>query len=575
MGGTKPWPEVPVGNKDHSNAAVVIIGAGISGMCMAIDLIKRNNCRNFVILEKSGGVGGTWRDNQYPGCCCDVWSMLYSYSFEQNPDWTREYPGQEEILDYLTKVASKHGLYKHIRFNTAVEEARWDDEAKKWKTAVRITNAKESEFQQSYTITSDFLVSAVGQLNTPQYPSIRGLEDFGGKTMHSARWDWSTELWNKKIAIIGNGATAVQIVPEVAKVAAHVAVYQRQANWVIPRGDAPVSAAWRAAYRYLAPLRWRKRAVQMDAREAFFNAVTDADAPEAHMIRSFHQQAMEKSLPGQPEMWAELTPDYAPGCKRVIISDDYFPALARSNVGLETRGIRRIAEKGIEVEGGEVEEFDLIVLATGFRTVEFMSPIKVFGKGGRSIEDIWKGGAVAYNGTTVEDLPNFGIFYGPNTNLGHNSIVLMIEAQSRYLNALVSVILTARRSGKPLALSPKSSVVAAFNAEIQAVLQKSSFADPKCQSWYRNAEGKITNNWSGTVVDYQRRMARVDWGDYLAEGEGRGLLEGRRVTDVGRVVEETKLSDTALWTLTGVVGVLAVAGGWLALVYANERCWVL
>ncbi|OCL04796.1 FAD/NAD(P)-binding domain-containing protein [Glonium stellatum] len=205
MGGTKPWPEVPVGNKDHTSAAVVIIGAGISGMCMAIDLIKQNKCHNFIIVEKSSGVGGTWHDNKYPGCCCDVWSLLYSYSFEQNPDWTREYPGQEEILEYLVGVAEKYGLYKYIRFNTAVEAARWDDAELKWKVDVKVSGDKDSEFASNYTITTDFLVSAVGQLNQPRYPDIPGLGDFKGKVMHSARWDWSYGLEGKRIAVIGNG----------------------------------------------------------------------------------------------------------------------------------------------------------------------------------------------------------------------------------------------------------------------------------------------------------------------------------------------------------------------------------
>lgn len=219
---TKPWPEVPVTNKDFTQAAVVIIGGGISGICTAIDLIRRQNCRNFIIVEKSSGVGGTWHDNKYPGCCCDgkvsrtsprpcadrlpiVWSLLYSYSFEQNPNWSRLYPGQEEILDYLHGVADKYGLFQHIRFNTSVDKAVWDDEEKKWKTTVKVSGDKDREFTDGYTITSDFLVSGVGQLNVPYYPDIMGIDDFKGKKMHSARWDWSYPLDKKRIAVIGNG----------------------------------------------------------------------------------------------------------------------------------------------------------------------------------------------------------------------------------------------------------------------------------------------------------------------------------------------------------------------------------
>ncbi|KAJ9667039.1 hypothetical protein H2201_002873 [Coniosporium apollinis] len=529
---------------------------------MAIDLIKRNKCHNFVIVEKSSGVGGTWHDNKYPGCCCDVWSMLYSYSFEQNPDWTREYPGQEEILAYLQAVAEKYGLYKYIRFNTAVEEARWDDAEQKWKVDVKVIGAKDSEFSPAYTITSDYLVSAVGQLNSPKYPQIPGLDTFKGKMMHSARWDWSYGLEGKKIAVIGNGATAAQIIPEVVKVASRTTVYQRSPNWVIPRADAPNSALKRAIFKYVPPVRWRVRAMQMDFRESFFDAVTDKDSKFAQDIRDWCIGQMHAALPDQPELWAKLTPNYSPGCKRVIISDDYYPALALPNVRLETRAISQITESGIEVEGGDTEDYDLIVLATGFRTVEFMHPINIIGANGRSIKDIWKGGARALYGTTVEDLPNFGMFYGPNTNLGHNSIILMIEAQSRYLNAMVKAVLEAKRQGKKLALKPRPERVKEYNDEVQEILNKSSFADPSCNSWYKNEEGRITNNWSGTVIEYQDMLSKVNWDDYIAEGSGAEMVKGKGETKLGRVQEETSVSNLTL--ALGALSALAVGVGYFA-----------
>ncbi|KAK5018033.1 hypothetical protein LTR16_000600 [Cryomyces antarcticus] len=592
--GTKPWPEVPVGNKvlatsnpsalglpiwivmhfltanyqDHTNATVLIIGAGISGMCTAIDLIKRNKCHNFIIVEKSSGVGGTWHDNKYPGCCCDVWSRLYSYSFEQNPDWTREYPGQEEILDYLLNIANKYHLYKYIRFNTSVSEARWDDVEKKWKTVVKVSGTKDAEYSPEYTITSDYFVSAVGQLNVPNYPKIPGLETFKGKTMHSARWDWSYNLDGKKIAVIGNGATAAQIIPEIAKTASHITVYQRTPNWIIPRGDAPVSPMKRALFKYVPPLRWRARAMQMDFRESFYDAVINGQSPFAGDIRTWCEHQMHEALPDQPELWEKLTPKYNPGCKRIIISDDYYPTLARKNVTLETRPISRITENGIDLKGEDGQpapgesDFDLLVLATGFRTVEFMYPIDITGANGKSIKDIWRGGARAYYGTTVTDLPNFGMLYGPNTNLGHNSIILMIEAQSRYINALIAPVLDARRNGKNLALKPKPDVVDAYNDKVQQILNNSSFADPNCNSWYKNDEGRITNNWSGTVIEYQENLATVDWTDYIAEGTGTDVLEGKTKSNIGRVVEETQFSNTTL--AFSVLSAAIVAGGFLA-----------
>ncbi|EAT78799.2 hypothetical protein SNOG_13775 [Parastagonospora nodorum SN15] len=329
------------------------------------------------------------------------------------------------------------GCTKYIRFNTSVEEAHWDDEKRRWKVDVKVTGGKDAEFNPQYSIDCDFLVSAVGQLNQPRFPDIEGLEDFQGKIMHSARWDWSHSLEGKKVGIIGNDGE-------------------------------------------------------------------------------------------ENGLWEKLTPDYNPGCKRVIISDDYYPAVADPKTTLETNKIARITPTGIQLENGTTYEHDIIVLATGFRTVEFMYPIKITGTGGRSLEQIWEKGASALYGTTVPSLPNFGMFYGPNTNLGHNSIILMIEAQSRYLNTLVSAVLDARNRGQRIGLTPRSDRTDAFNQQIQEILQNSSFADPKCGSWYKNKDGKITNNWSGTVVEYQEMLSKVDWEDFETTV---GEREGERARD--------------------------------------------
>lgn len=580
MGGSQPWPQVPVGNKDHTDAAVVIIGAGISGMCMAIDLIKRNQCHNFIIVEKSSSVGGTWHDSKYPGCCCDVWSMLYSYSFEQNPDWTREYPGQEEILDYLRNVARKYNLYKYIRFNTSVDAATWDDSTNRWKVDVTVTGAKDAEFNPAYSINCDFLISAVGQLNQPRYPDIEGLQDFKGKIMHSARWDWSYGLEGKNVGIIGNGATAAQIIPEILPATSSLTIYQRSPNWVIPRLDAPVSALRRAVYRYLPPVRWRVRSSMMDFRESFYDAVIDGKSDFAELIRSSSTDMMKAQLSNKPELWEKLTPDYNPGCKRVIISDDYYPAVASPKTSLETNKIRRITETGIEMEDGTHHEHHMIVLATGFRTVEFLHPIRVTGTQSRALSDIWSGGACALYGTTVPSLPNFGMFYGPNTNLGHNSIILMIEAQSRYLNTLVSAVLDARNRGNRVGLMPRQDKTDVFNDKIQEILKNSSFADPNCASWYKNAEGRITNNWSGTVIEYQEMLSTVHWDDFeTTNNDTAGVKQeindqdkrmnaskvvfghGKQETKIGRVHEETMVSNTTL--ALGALSAVAAGAAWV------------
>ncbi|KAK5102411.1 hypothetical protein LTR70_000197 [Exophiala xenobiotica] len=543
MAGSEAWPTIPTGNKDHLEAAVVIIGGGISGMCTAIDLIQRNNCKNFVILEKSGGVGGTWRDNKYPGCCCDVWSHLYSYSFEQNSDWTREYPGQEEILRYLVGVAQKYELYRYVRFNSSVESAKWDDATKKWNIDVRVDGSKDAEFGSQYTMKSDFLVSAVGQLNQPKLPNIEGVDTFKGKLMHSARWDWSYDLRGKKVAIIGNGATAAQIIPELVKEVDHLTIHQRTPNWVIPRLDEDIPEWKRKMYRYLPYVRHRKRADMMDFRENFYNAVYDNDHPVAQFLEGQAKEHMHAQLPGREDLWEKLLPDYKIGCKRVIISDDYLPVFLRDNVKLETGHIDKITEKGIVTDGKE-DECDVIVCATGFKTVEFMHPIEITGSAGRSLASVWKEGGEALYGLTVESLPNFGMLYGPNTNLGHNSIVLMIEAQSRYINALIKEVLEARRNGGQLTIKPKASKVKEYNDEIQRELQDSSFNDPRCGSWYKREDnGRITQNWSRTVIDYQKILSKVNWNDFDVSGMGAERLQGEGVvTKLGRVVEETLVS---------------------------------
>ena len=328
----------------------------------------------------------------------------------------------------------------------------------------------------------------------------------------------------------------------------------------------------------------------MDFRESFHSAVTDGSSAFADLIRTSCLDAMKTQIPSgeQTGLWAKLTPDYNPGCKRVIISDHYYPALASPKSTLETNKIERITESGIQLTNGTHHEHDLIVLATGFRTVEFLHPIRITGTQSRSLSNIWSHGAVALYGTTVPSLPNFGMFYGPNTNLGHNSIILMIEAQSRYLSTLISAVLDARNRGERVGLMPKADKTEEFNEKIQDILKESSFADPKCASWYKNAEGRITNNWSGTVVEYQEVLSKVDWEDFEttstsgirdgvresgtegmeANGGSRGVSaskvvfgHGRQETKIGRVREETMVSNTVL--ALGTLSAVAAGAAWM------------
>lgn len=474
------------------------------------------------------------------------------------------YPGQEEIYDYLVSIAEKWGLYKHIRFNSSVEEATWDDTELNWKVKVEVSGEKTAQYGAEYTINADFLVSGVGQLNTPHYPEIEGLDDFKGKVMHSARWDWSYDLEGKKIGIIGSGATSAQIIPEVSKVAKSIVVFQRTPNWVTPREDAPIGPVMHFALDYIPGLRARFRAFMMDVREKMYDSVIAKDSDGNAALRNLCTEFMHRQVPDRPDLWKKLTPNYAPGCKRVLISDDFYPAMAQSHVHLETDKIKKITEKGIVVthEDGSEEEFelDLLVCATGFRTNEFMFPMKIVGRNDTPLSQVWHKGAHAYLGMTVEEMPNFAMMYGPNTNLGHNSIILMIEAQSNYINGLIKPLLEAKRQAKRLAAVPKTGRVLEWNQELQEKLKGLTFADPACQSWYKTKEGLITNNWSGTVIEYQKTLSDIQWRrDFEILGEGKEVVENRIRSGgkehIGRVREETVVPVLALTTYSALAAV--------------------
>ncbi|KAF5634284.1 flavin-binding monooxygenase-like family [Fusarium sp. NRRL 52700] len=490
-----------------------------------------------------------------------VLSHLYSYSFAQNPHWSRAYPEQQEILSYIQDVAQKYGLYKFVRFSSEVTAAEWDPKSHEWNVAIQVLAGKEAEFCARYTIKTSFLIAGVGQLNEPFWPSITGQESFQGKVMHSARWDWSYDFTGKRVGIIGNGATAVQIAPEVAKVASHLTVFQRSPNWLMPRFDAEIPRWKRILFERLPAVLSRVRAEIMNAREAYYEAVNHADSSDSSAMTAACKQHMQTQLPCRQDLWEKLTPNYPPGCKRILLSDDYYPTLRLSHVTLETRHIDRMTTTGVIVKEGSEEkdiDLDLVIFATGFQARDFLHGIHVQGAGGQTLRSKWANGASALYGVTVDDLPNFGMLYGPNTNLGHNSIILMIEAQARYLVPLVTRVVKSRARGRKLSVMPKALRVQEWNKDLQSSLGSSTFADPRCNSWYKTDGGVVTNNWSGTVVEYQKLLSKVEWSDYELEGDGvESLPTGKE--HIGRVVEETLFSNrqlvsvTALAALTGAV----------------------
>ncbi|WP_037558934.1 flavin-containing monooxygenase [Spirillospora albida] len=470
--------------------SVVVIGAGFGGIGMAIRLLEAG-IRDVVVLEKADGLGGTWRDNTYPGAACDVPSHLYSFSFERKTDWTRRFPPQPEILDYLRHCARTYGVLERIRFGTEVTEARFDADAALWRVA---TSGGELEAR--------VLVSACGQLNRPVPPPIEGCGDFTGTSFHSARWDHGTDLRGKRVAVIGTGASAIQIVPEIARDAKELRLFQRSAPYVIDKPDAPYRAWQQAALKALPPLQALNRARTYALYEA--RALGFIRYPGLmRLLEKRFRRTLDDAI-SDPELRAKLVPDYPMGCKRILISNDYYPALTRPNVDLVTDPIERITPAGVRTAEREYE-VDVIVYATGFQTSGFLAPIKVTGLDGRELGDAWRDGATAHLGITVSGFPNLFVLYGPYTNLGHNSIIYMLESQFRYVLGCVEAL---RRHGLDW-IDVRPDVLDAFTRDMQERL-RSTVWDAGCDSWYKTEDGKVVNNWPGFTFAYRRATRRPD-----------------------------------------------------------------
>lgn len=471
---------------------VAILGAGFAGLCMGLRLQAQGQT-SFVILEKADQVGGTWRENVYPGSGCDIPSHLYSYSFEPNPDWPEIYSAQPDILGYIESVVEKHQLSKHIRFNSEVVGTAWDEAFGYW----RIATAGGG------SVTAEAFVTAWGQLNRPKLPPIEGRDDFAGPAFHSAQWDRSVDLTGKRVTVIGNGASAIQFVPEVAKVAGSLTLFQRSPNWIVPRMNRPYSEAEKAQFKADPSAMEKVRSeifgmaeARLAAKRAGTLPVEEVPIPLAHL----HAQVAD------PELRAKLTPDYEIGCKRVLISNDFYPALTRPNVELVTEAITRMTPQGVVDATGRLHEADVVIYATGFETKSFAGETAITGMGGVSLADAWKDGPEAYLGIAVSGFPNLFMLYGPNTNLGHNSIIYMIEAQVGY-------VLQALAVGRPLSVRPE--VMARYNEDLQQQLANTPWAGT-CTSWYKTADGKILNNWPDTAEAYANVVAVFDLEAYEA-----------------------------------------------------------
>ncbi len=427
-----------------TTARVVIIGAGAGGIGLAI-MLERAGIDDYVIFEKAAGLGGTWRVNTYPGAECDVPSHLYSYSFALNPDWSKTFAGQAEILRYLETCAEAAGVDAHLQLGTPVESITWSDDRSRW-----LVTAADGQ-----QVWAQVVVSAVGMFNAPAHPDLRGLEDFGGSVMHSARWDHDVALEGRRVAVIGTGASAIQIVPAIAPIVGHLDVFQRSPAWIMPRSDEPFTADQRRRFAE-SPLDARRH------RHAIYrfyegNTVINVDDRRVEVLEKFARAHLENSV-RDPVLRAKLTPDYPVGCKRILLSSDFYPAIQRNNVDLITDPIDHVTRSGILTVDGAEHPLDVIVLATGYRATDYLHGLEVVGRGGRRLHDEWTEPR-AYLGMVAAGYPNFFVFYGPNTNQGGNSILLILEAEARYV---VDALQTMDRDGIDT-IEVKDAVVDAYN----------------------------------------------------------------------------------------------------------------
>ncbi len=401
------------GDDRTPHTRIAIVGSGFAGLGLAIRL-RRSGVEDFVVLERGADVGGTWRDNTYPGCACDVPSHLYSFSFAPNPEWTRTFSPQPEIQAYLRRCARDFGVLPHIRFDTALEEARWDEASDRW----QLRTSRGS-------LTAQFLVAAQGALSEPSMPDIPGIDSFRGEVFHTARWNPHAELRGRRVAVIGTGASAIQVVPRIQPEVARLVLFQRTPPWVMPHRDRPIREWERSLYRHVPAAQRAVRTGIYWGRELFVLGFSGGAMPLGERIARRHLRAQV----ADPELRRKLTPHYRMGCKRVLISNDYYPALTRPNVDVVTEPIREIRSHAVVTADGVAHEVDAIVVATGFRVSDMPIAGVVHGRGGRSLDEAWQGSPQAHLGTSVAGFPNLFMMTGPNTGLGHTSMVFMMESQ--------------------------------------------------------------------------------------------------------------------------------------------------
>lgn len=485
---------------DHAGPlAIAIIGTGFGGLCMAMQLVKAG-IRSFTLFEKGATVGGTWRDNTYPGAACDVQSHLYSYSFEPKSDWSRKFGTQAEIRQYLEDCATKYRLFEHIRFETEVRGAFYDDTSQRWR--LDLGADRRAVF--------DVVITACGQLNRPAWPNIPGRADFAGASFHSARWDHDVDLAGRDVAVIGTGASAIQFVPQIVDRVGRLKLFQRSGAWVVSKADRPFKpfeqklfARFPALDRiYRTLIYWKN-----ESRALAFTRFGFLLETYAWLARFTAWRQMDDA-----DKRRRLAPNYKIGCKRILLASDWYPAVDRDNVDLITDDIDHIEADAVVTKDGRRHTADVLIYGTGFHATDFLAPMAITGRDGADLNEVWRDGAEAYKGINVAGFPNLFMLYGPNTNLAHSSIVFMLESQVRYVIQCVQTLCEPDIA----AMDVRADRQQAYNDDIQNRLDGTVWT-AGCNSWYVNAAGKQTNNWPDFTFAFRRMTAHLALEDYQLE----------------------------------------------------------
>jgi cation diffusion facilitator CzcD-associated flavoprotein CzcO len=502
-----PAASVPEGPAARRRVFAVVVGTGFSGLAVA-HALKRDGLDDLVLLERAASLGGTWRDNTYPGCACDIPSHLYSFSFAPRREWTRVYAPQPEIREYLEWCADALDVRRHVLFGREVVAAEWDEGRAAWTVAMR--SGEEIEARA--------LVLATGALANPAVPPLPGLDRFRGARFHTARFDHACDLRGKRVAVIGTGASAIQIVPRIQPEVARLHVVQRTPPWILPRGDRPFRGFERTLLGAVPPLRWLYRQLlywTLETRIVGFERPALMRAAEWWARRH-----MERSI-RDPALRAKLTPSYRAGCKRILLSDDYYPAVARPNVEVVTEPVREVGERSLVLADGREIDVDAIVLATGFEVHEYLGGLAVTGRGGATLRERWRDGARAWLGMLVPGFPNLFLLNGPNTGLGHNSMVVMIEGQARW--AARAIRLLRERGLSALEIRPE--IEAAHHRWIERHAGRAVWATG-CTSWYLDERGRNTTLWPASASAFRARTARLRTADLALRPAGSGDAPG-------------------------------------------------